>query len=72
MTPVRGHAHRGTPPIGLALEPGELVRFRERRAPPVLMLVVVPAAIVVTLFETGLSAARLYRELAPPAPRAAG
>ncbi len=52
LTPVRGHAHRGTPPIGLALEPGELVRFRERRAPPVLMLVVVPAAIVVTLAAT--------------------
>ena len=52
LTAVRGNAAHGAPLIGFALEPGELVRFRERRAPPVLMLVVVPAAIVVTLAAT--------------------
>lgn len=52
LTPVRGHAHHGAPPFGFELEPGELVRFRERRAPPVLMLLVVPAAVVVTFAVT--------------------
>ena len=54
LTAVRGNAAHGAPLIGFALEPGELVRFRERRAPPVLMLLVVPVAVVVTLAATDL------------------
>ena len=45
---------RGAPLTGLALEPGELVRFRERRAPPVLMLLVVPVGLLVTLAATAV------------------
>jgi hypothetical protein len=43
---------RGAPLTGLVLEPGELVHFRERRAPPVLMALVVPVGLLLALAAT--------------------